>query len=241
MIKSFLKSIINLFGYQISLKSDQGQAEMFNSALIYFKIDMIIDVGANQGQTGLGLRHDGYKGKILSFEPLKNEYNKLLNVSNNDPLWTIAPRCAIGNFDGDIDINIAGNSGSSSILPMMDIHTSAAPNSTYIGIQNVPIYKLDSIYQKYIDNHSKSILLKIDTQGFEWEVLDGSTELLKIVTGVTLELSFAELYAGQKLWIDIVNRLESLGFKLWSIYPGFSDNTNGRMLQIDATFYKKIK
>ena len=241
MIKSFLKSIINLFGYQISLKSDQGQAEMFNSALIYFKIDMIIDVGANQGQTGLGLRHDGYKGKILSFEPLKNEYNKLLNVSNNDPLWTIAPRCAIGNFDGDIDINIAGNSGSSSILPMMDIHTSAAPNSTYIGIQNVQIYKLDSIYQKYIDNHSKSILLKIDTQGFEWEVLDGSTELLKIVTGVTLELSFAELYAGQKLWIDIVNRLESLGFKLWSIYPGFSDNTNGRMLQIDATFYKKIK
>jgi len=241
MIKSFLKSIINIFGYQISLKSDQGQAEMFNSALTYFKIDMIIDVGANQGQTGLGLRHDGYKGKILSFEPLKNEYNNLLNVSNNDPLWTIAPRCAIGNFDGDIEINIAGNSGSSSILPMMDIHTNAAPNSTYIGKQNVSIYKLDSIYQKYIDNYTKSILLKIDTQGFEWEVLDGSTELLKIVTGVTLELSFAELYAGQKLWIDIVNRLESLGFKLWSIYPGFSDNTNGRMLQIDATFYKKIK
>jgi hypothetical protein len=45
---------------------------------------------------------------------------------NRDSQWQIHPRTAIGDFDGEIEINIAGNSVSSSVLPMLDSHSLAA-------------------------------------------------------------------------------------------------------------------
>ena len=63
----------------------------------------------------------------------------------DDPLWDVYPRCAIGDHNGEVEINIAGNSESSSILPMLESHRSAAPDSAYQGKEIVPIKTLDDV------------------------------------------------------------------------------------------------
>jgi hypothetical protein len=143
----------------------------------------------------------------------------------------------VGDQDGLIDINIAGNSESSSVLPMLDLHRSAANGSAFVGIEKVPICRVDSVVPQYL-TLARNPFLKIDTQGFEWQVLDGARENLSKFQGVLCELSLIELYQGQKLWMDLIHRLEMEGFILWSIQRGFTDPRDGRTLQVDATFFR---
>jgi FkbM family methyltransferase len=104
----------------------------------------------------------------------------LIDSAKNDFNWVIHEKCAIGDFDGEIDINISGNSVSSSVLPMKESHSLAAKGSSYIGKENVPILRLDSIKNRYLDSDSK-LFIKIDTQGYEWQVLDGAQETLNVL------------------------------------------------------------
>ena len=82
-------------------------------------------------------------------------------------------------------------------------------------------------------------IIKIDTQGFEWQVLDGATETVKRAQGVLLELSLVPLYDGQRLWREIIERMEKEGFTLWVIQKGFTDPRTGRSLQVDGIFLRQ--
>lgn len=208
------------------------------SALNSFGIDLIIDVGANDGQFAIELRSGGYSGHIVSFEPLTSAHEKLLNKSRHDPQWDVHERCALGNSHDEIKINISGNSVSSSILPMLDAHSNAAPESIYQSSESSPQTTLDSVIAPYLEQ-SHSPLLKIDTQGYEWEVLDGACLTLPKVRGIIMELSLVPLYEGQRLWLESIERLEKEGFELWAMEPVFIDPLNGRTLQVDAMFFRK--
>jgi len=203
----------------------------------HFNIDTVLDVGANVGQFATSLRQVGYCGRIISFEPLSEAYALLCQRAKNDPLWDIFTRCAIGDYNGETKINISANSESSSILDMMEEHSNAAPKSIYVGTESCPIYTLDFVTNQII-NHTGEIFLKIDTQGFEWEVLDGAGNTLQNVRGILLEVSLIELYAGQRLWKDVIQRIEKEGFEIWAIKQAFSDPKTGRVLQYDIAFFK---
>jgi hypothetical protein len=82
-------------------------------------------------------------------------------------------------------------------------------------------------------------LLKIDTQGFESEVLDGAGDVLEQFAAIQLELSFVPLYDGQALYADLVERLDRLGFVLFTTETGISDPTTGQLLQCDALFVQR--
>ena len=132
---------------------------------------------------------------------------------------------------------MAGNSVSSSVLPMMDYHSSAASGSAYIRSEMVPIFRLDSIAQECLKKSHRPFL-KVDTQGFEWQVLDGATKTMPHLRGVLCELSLVSLYEGQHLWLEIIERLEGEGFTLWCVQKGFTDPRDGRALQLDAVFFR---
>src|SRR4051812_40494198 len=73
-----------------------------------FQINKIFDVGANAGYYSLEMRKLGFKGDIISFEPLKDAFNKLAEASANDARWK-AQNIALGDADTEAMINIAGN------------------------------------------------------------------------------------------------------------------------------------
>ena len=207
------------------------------STLQKFEIDLVLDVGANVGQFASELRQYGYTGRIVSFEPLSKAHGELMQASAGDLLWDVYPRCALGEYEGEVEINIAGNSESSSILPMLESHRSAAPESAYQGKEITSIKTLNAVAGQYLKD-ARAAFLKIDTQGFEWQVLNGACEILPYIKGISVELSFMPLYEGQHLWREVVDRLEAEGFTLWTFKTAFFDQSQGRMLQVDGVFYR---
>jgi FkbM family methyltransferase len=233
MLKKIVKKSFNLLGFDL-----RKLAPPLPPPVLHHKIDVIFDVGANTGQYALLTRKEGFKGRIVSFEPLPDAHQKLLLNAEKDSLWTVHPRCAVGSSAGTTKINISKNSYSSSILPMLDAHSSAAPESIYVGAVETSVITLESIFEDY-RNSSERAFLKIDTQGFESEVLKGCLTKLPQIKAIQLELSTVPLYEGQELYRHFLDFFESNGFYLWSILPGFANSTTGQHLQFDAVFVNR--
>lgn len=196
----------------------------------------VLDIGANIGQYGSALRAGGYKGRIVSCEPLSDAYAHLERRSARDASWTVV-RTAVGDVPGETTINVSANSYSSSLLPMTDAHRDAAPGSEFVTTQTVPVTTVrDLVAEQGVD--PARALLKVDTQGFESAVLDGAGELVGQFAALALELSFVPLYEGQALYDDLVERLTKAGYTLYGIDAGFGDPVTGRMLQCDGLFVR---
>ena len=237
-LKRLVKSVIHSVGFDLRyLSPESNPSFQLLKALERFKVDLVLDVGANVGQFSSDLRSVGYSGDLVSFEPLSAAHHALSKAALRDTNWQVHPRSAIGDHDGEIEIHIAGNSVSSSLLPMMEAHSAAAEHSVYVGVEKTPISRLDSVGPMYLAKSCRAFL-KIDTQGYEWQVIDGARETLSRMQGVLCELSLVPLYEGQRLWMDLIQRLEGEGFALWSIQPGFIDPRDGRTLQLDAIFFR---
>lgn len=235
LIKSFMRS----FGFEIRrFNPSISDSAQFMRQLDSHGINLVLDVGANIGQFGRkNLRDAGYRGRIISFEPLSAAWKGLSAEAARDELWTVAPRMAIGVENGEININVAQNSVSSSILDMLPDHRKFAPQSAYVAVESAPIRRLDEIVPQYLLPDSK-VFLKIDTQGFEDFVLLGADGILDRIMGIQLELSIIPLYSGQQLYDEMILRMKRAGFDLWGISTAFVDADSGRALQVDATFFR---
>jgi len=208
-----------------------------NRLFCHYRISHVFDVGANTGQFGKSLRNQvGFTGQIISFEPLSTAFELLEVTAKNDPNWT-AVNCALGEKEGPSEINVSENSVSSSFLPILSACESAAPSSKYVSQETVVIRTLNSEFGKYC-TASDNIYLKMDTQGFEKQVLDGGAEVLPYIDTVELELSLVPLYEDQLLFLEMCEFMNQLGFNIVSIDPGFSDPNSGRMLQVDGIFHR---
>jgi FkbM family methyltransferase len=199
---------------------------------------MVFDVGANIGQYGLSLRRCGFKGRIVSFEALASVHERLKAVAARDPDWIVAPCCALGRAQGMAKINVAGNSVSSSLLPMHDAHRQAAPDSGYVASEAIRVERLDDVATALMPPQG-GLLLKVDTQGYEEEVLAGADRVLKGVSALQLELSVAPLYEGAPDLKRMLDVSAGLGFGLYGLIPGFFEERTGRLLQMDGLFLRQ--
>lgn len=197
------------------------------------ELDTVLDIGANVGQYASLIRAAGFAGRIISCEPLAGAYAELSRRAGGDGTWT-ALNVAVGATAGTTTINVAANSFSSSVLDMTDAHRDAAPGSEYIATETVDLTTVADLVAQHDVDPGRS-LLKIDTQGFESEVLAGAGELVGRFAAIQLELSFVELYAGQPLYADMLARMSDAGYRIQQLEPGISD-ADGRLLQVDGVF-----
>lgn len=236
LLKATTKRLIRTFGFDLRRYSPASSASAQRMAILrHHGVSLVFDVGANTGGFGRTLRDEGYLGRIVSFEPLKAAHDALSVAASKDRFWHAATRAAIGAEDGEIEMHVAANSESSSILDMLDAHLAAAPESSYVGVEKVPLHRLDTLASEYMED-SSTLFVKIDTQGYEEQVLLGGANTISRAVVLQLELSLVQLYAGQKLMPEMLEILKNMGFDLWGIAPVFVDLRSGRMLQVDAIF-----
>jgi len=236
VVKRFLRKCgLDIREYITSRSDAARMLKLFN----YYGIDSVLDVGANQGQYAGYLRAIGYRGKITCFEPLESAYLILKNATKHDRNIVVAPRMALGDQEGKTTINIAGNSLSSSILPMLETHIQVAPGSSYVSSEVVELRRLDKLDNSYFSD-SKGVFLKIDAQGYESQILDGATGVLPCIKGIQLEMSLVTLYAGEPLYQEMISKVESLGYVLHDINPSFADSETGRTYQVDGLFFREL-
>lgn len=235
--KRITSAFLHKAGYKLSrINSLHPFESRVVTTLKHFKINKILDIGANEGQYAKGLFDFGYSNTIISFEPITEVYERLKENAGGNKNWQ-TEKIALSDYSGESEFNISKNFVSSSLENILTTHVKAAPESAYYKKEKVRVETLDSV----IDNYSQeedSLFIKIDAQGTEDKILAGAEKTLKRALGVQLEVSFIPLYAGQKLFEETIKALEEKGFKVWAIYPGFSDEKTGQMLQADIIFIK---
>lgn len=209
------------------------------AALLYhFKIDRVLDVGANTGQYVGYLRDAGWRGDIVSFEPVTAVHEALARNAARDANWQAAPAMALGATDGETEITVSYESDMSSLLPLRPEILKVSPTSAPERRERVTMRRLDSVFDEYVPNGAR-VFVKIDTQGSENVVLDGAAKSLERIIGLQIEVSLVPLYTGEASWRDIVDRIEAAGFELRFLLPGYFDRHLMRMLQFDGVFFRR--
>lgn len=199
-------------------------------------VEMVVDVGANGGQFGKELRDSGYRGQILSVEPLSTAYARLRSRAEADGRWQTV-RCAVGASEGRATLHIAANSASSSILEMLPKHVRTAPASQFVGTEDVSVRRLDAIISEFVDGPVRTYL-KVDVQGLELAVLAGAGDWMHSFVALQLEMSLAPLYANAPTAMEVDTYVRAAGYELAGVEPGFADPVSGRLLQLDGIYVR---
>ena len=227
------------FGFAlVAVEAARPAVPTRRSLLERYSVSVVIDVGANTGQFARTVRAEGYRGRVVSFEPVADAFDELARRAARDPAWDCR-RLALGNRDGVAEIHVARNSVSSSLLTVLDRHVSAAPAARAARAERVPIARLDSVAGELLPA-AGAAYLKLDVQGSELDVLRGGEATLARVAAIEAELSLVPLYGGQPLFADVLDWLDVAGFNLVSLEQGFTDPGTGQLLQLEGLFVRRL-
>jgi FkbM family methyltransferase len=195
------------------------QASYVARLLEYARIDLVIDVGANAGQYRTFLREQaGYSGRIVSFEPIPRRVEEMRRIV--DANWRIES-AAVGAAEGEAEFNIMASDEFSSLLAPNHSKTKLFEAMNVVAeCIKVPVRTLNAVADE-LDwlRQAQSIYLKLDTQGFDLEVLKGARTLLSRVAAIQCEHSVRGIYEGAPSFEESFRFIESLGFIPSGIYP----------------------
>ena len=232
MFKILGRIVYKLFKIEIRFK---GNWQKDYKWLLDYKFNTILDIGANEGQFASKMRLFFPQAKICSFEPIQSVYQILTNNFLNDSNFRAYP---LGLGDENMETQFYENesSASSSLLRMKD-HTAHFDKALQTKPISITVKRLDEVLAN--EPLPKPMLVKIDVQGFEDKVIAGGKEILSKADLIVCEVSFTQLYEGQKLFDDIYATLTALGFSYAGNLEQLHSPANNAVLQADAIFIKK--
>ena len=171
-------------------------------------ISGIIQIGAHHGNEYETLKK--LSENILMFEPQKEVYKKLFNKLGLMPNLIIENK-ALGSSIGIMQMYTEqANDGQSSSLLIPQLHCVQYPGIKFTGTEQVEVITLNDYFNDKVFNYN---LLTLDVQGYELEVLKGSTNILNNVDYILCEVNRAELYQGCPMVEEIDSFLTNYGFK----------------------------
>lgn len=156
------------------------------------RVDLVFDVGANDGGYATQIRRWGYGGQILSLEPTSDAFEKAQAAAQSDVRWEVR-KLAAGARPGRAEINVSRNTKFNSFRGPSALAAEFDRNTEIVSVEAVEVATMDDLFAGL---PAERPFLKIDTQGFEREVLDGATRLLERCVGVQLELPIEHIYEG---------------------------------------------
>jgi FkbM family methyltransferase len=179
------------------------------------RVDLVLDVGANDGGYGSHLRRWGYTGRLLSFEPGADAFARLCARASGDPLWQ-ALNIALGDRPGTAELNVSEFDVYSSLQPLSDYGEAFDRRTKVLRTETVKVETLDAACGRLPEHN---LFLKIDTQGHEQKILEGGGHLLGRCCGVQLELPISHLYEGMWKFPAALGFMEEMGFVPAQISP----------------------
>jgi len=195
-------------------------------------VDVVVDVGANAGQYGTMLREEGFAGRLVSLEPVAEAFAELTGLASADGAWE-AVCVAASDVDGEITLNVTGDSRSSSVLSRNERFADKAgwaPKDS----RRIAARRLDGLLDGLLHPRERAFL-KLDVQGYERQVLDGAGAALGRFEALEVELSVTPLYEGQTGLVDMLPLLAEHGFRPVSLEPILLDD-DGLLMELDGLF-----
>jgi FkbM family methyltransferase len=207
------------------------------TVLAEYGIDCVLDVGAHWGEFGSRLRQMGYRGDIVSFEPVAESFARLEQLAAPDPRWSVH-RFALGNRDASAEINVSHESDLSSFLETSSYGHELFPTATEVdSAEVVQVRRLDSILATVVDGGSSHLFLKCDTQGWDLEVISGADGCLDRIQGLQIEAAVKPIYNGAPSYLDALAEVTRRGFALTGIFPIQRDEQL-QIVELDCIFVR---
>jgi FkbM family methyltransferase len=196
-----------------------SQWSYFRNLLIRLKINCVIDVGANRGQFARNVRRSGYNGRLLSFEPNREDFVQLSNLTKNDKLWRVF-NIALGNENAERQFHVTKTTLFNSFLDPISMNPSfTVSGMDVVRTDTVQVKRLDSIMAELLEAISEPrVFLKLDTQGFDLEVVRGAEKCMDAIVGLQSELSVTPIYEHIPHYLEALDYYESLGFSLMNLF-----------------------
>lgn len=202
-------------------------------------VNCVVDVGANQGQYGEMLRRIGYQGRIVSFEPVSTTFAQLQRCARQYPDWQVQ-QCGLGSQSGELTINVVQGSELSSFrTPSAFFHQRFEAIGTLERTERVAVRRLDEVFAEVIAGlRAPRVFLKMDTQGYDLEVLAGARQSLAQVVGLQSELSVVPLYEGMPDCVASLAALRELGFQPTGFYPVCREEHGLGLVEFDCVMQR---
>jgi len=240
IIKKAIYAAGGALGYHIGLRPPAADTLQGHLRILFdrFEFNCVIDVGAHHGGFGRLVRTAGYAGRIVSFEPVAANFARLQEASKADSDWRVLPQ-ALGPEAGRQPINVTRQSS------MPSLRSPSAYGRTYfqgqmdiVDTPMVEVRRLDEVFEECVGGLSNPrVFLKLDTQGYDGEVLRGGARSLGQVLAIQSELSVQAIYEGVPSYADAIAELNALGFELSGLFPVTLDREL-RLIEMDCVMIR---
>lgn len=199
-----------------------------------YDINCIFDVGARHGEYAWWARGTGFGGRIVSFEPVDSNLPPLRAAAAADPDWQVQP-IALGAEDGTSTINVTNPTHFTSFRkPGALAAEKFAGPSRVVEEQEVAVRRLDGVFAEAVAGIANPrVYLKMDTQGWDLEVLRGASGCLDQVIALQSEMSFQALYDDMPSFDEAWDTIRGLGFMMSGMFPITMD-PDMRLIEADC-------
>jgi FkbM family methyltransferase len=236
--KDAAQKIVRSLGYEVvptAALEHHAFARHLDRVFRDLGIDSVLDVGANRGQYRDFLRHRvGFSGWIVSFEPVPHNAALLRERATSDPRWVIQGY-ALGSQDAALPMNIMQPDFLSSFrrpdASKLRLYTE---RDVFDHVEAVAVRRLDLVLAEL--RHSYPLAnpyLKLDTQGFDLEVIRGASSTLPTVRALQTELSVRPFYQNAPSYREMLDALTERGFEITALCPVGRDDQL-RVIEFDC-------
>ena len=194
-----------------------------------------LDIGASYG---LSANWEPYFGdKLFELIMVEPDNVEMEQIQRKYPGAQFIPY-ALGNKKGEVTINVTSSQSCSSVLEPDFAILNRFPVKKHFEVINkirAHIYRLDDLIAE--KNINKPNFVKIDVQGFEFEVLEGFGQILDNVLCIELEAHLIPIYKNEKTLTDINTYLSNHGFYLRHLES--TGTFEGEVVEFNAYFVKR--
>lgn len=239
-MRKFLSKLVKPLGYDvIRTRNNHNEQNALAAAFALTKPDLVIDVGANNGQFYRLCRNAGYTGALWCLEPSPVEFQNLSSLLQNDD-HARAFNLGVGAKRDKLTLNVSGKIGDmSSFLEQNDLYKERFKSGKTREQVEVEIVTLEHLIATELPDFTGTIFVKTDTQGMDKHVLDGLGKYLDgdMVRGIKSEMSVQNIYVDAASHWDILDVLAKL--EMQPLYfEHISRNEDYRLIEYDIIAVK---
>jgi FkbM family methyltransferase len=170
----------------------------------------IMDVGSNIGTTALTFAQLASKGKVMAFEPNSRTFKRLSeNASLNKKMNISLNNVGLGEKDEQVKLYIIDETN-----PGMNRILNGTSVENVLGSESITIKKLDDFIEK--EKISRVDLIKIDVEGYEFNVLKGAEKILNEFKPVLfIEVNDANISQNGSSAKELISHLQKKGYTIF--------------------------
>lgn len=214
--RKYINRALSAYGYGNSANPDiSGESFLVGKVLPALGPKVVLDIGANIGDYSRLVLETLPEARVFSFEPLRESLTTLERLSSEFGDRAVAVGLGVGNKVQDLEIHFD---------PGATTHASFSPEAAdvpYVSnaeTRTISVTTLDAFAESHLDGQTVDFI-KIDTEGFEAEVLQGAQDMLVRHRPMAVQIEFNWHHMFRSHSLHYLSRYLN-GYELFQLVPG---------------------